>query len=221
MVTMPSKSKKKLKKTKRKHWLQLKPFHVFFSLLILAILLSLSAYMVLSKPMKYEGLSNVESASGTLKISIPSSMEKNYVGDNIIDLEHRAGSNDSILSHVRAEAQHIDSKALKEQAPKISSQFQMGSGDFFEALTRQPLSQPSAANLSFSKFEHYDSGNIEGLLGGFSYLFDDTPVKGSMLIAFGDEEIYLVTIEATEEIWNKNTSVWEKVLESFEVADGR
>jgi hypothetical protein len=219
---MPPKAKKSRRKNNNKHWLHLRSVHVLFSVLVVSILIIAAVFFVLSKPVKYDGLSTAESTSGRLKISVPSVMEKNYTGDNVIDFEHRPiGSENSILAHVRVEAQYVDSNLLKDQTPQIRTQFKKGSGKFFEAFTRQPLSQPSAKNLDFSSFEQYSNGNLDGLIGDFSYQSQEIPVSGKLLIGFGEEEIYLVVAEATSEIWNENISTWEDVFESLEVGDGR
>lgn len=220
---MPTKSKKARARRKQKHWLHLRPVHILFSLLTLGLLLGVSAFYILNKPIKYDELKAVETKNHQLSIAIPSVMEENYIGEKVIDFSHNqddAGT--TVLSHVRVEAQYVDAALLKQEKKEIQRQVTRGSGQFFKAFTRQPLTQPNATNLMFGKFKPYHSDKIHnGLIGDFSYSSGETLVSGRLLIAFGESEIYLTVAEATDEVWQQNTSVWQEVFASLEFKDGR
>lgn len=219
---MPARAKKTHTSRKQKHWLHLRPVHVLFSLLVLGLLLGVSAFFTLNKPIQYDGLKTVETKNYQLSISLPSAMEENYISEKIIDFSHSHNGAEDVLSHARVEAQYVDADLLKQEKPQIQRQFLKGEGQFFEAFTRQPLTQPDAANLMFGKFKSYSSDNLDkALVGGFSYSSGEALVSGRLLLAFGESEIYLAVVEATNEVWQHNLLVWDEVFASLELEDGR
>lgn len=208
-------SKKKVVK-KHQHVLHKPHVHASFSLIIVSLLVIATLAYAFSRPIEYSEVKQVSSKNNSLQITLPSLMEEAFLGDDIVEYEHRSpDAGKGLLSHVRLESQYVDSDVLSQKKTNIIRELRAGKGQLYESFTSQPLASRGAEGLSFSGFQNQNLGNLsDGLMSDFSYNYEGTEVRGQLLIAFSNDRIYTLVIEAVDDIWTHNQSVWALIIQN-------
>ena len=182
----------------------------------LLVLLTLFVWKINSMA-DYKEMVSVNNSNGKFQIDVPIQMKLVQSGTNVIDYQHlQPGASQSLLSHVRAESQFIGEQKMERTRQMIIEQLKKREGPYFSSFEQKAQGSPAAKNLNFTTFTDYKTANItHGAVADFSYDYDDIKVSGRMLIAFGRDSVYIITLEATQETWQDNQPVWDKILASF------
>ncbi|HYF97027.1 MAG TPA: hypothetical protein VD947_03235 [Patescibacteria group bacterium] len=197
-----------------------KPKDRFILIIFVTIVLLLGTVMfwrMMDMGIMYANTKTATNSDKSFQIDVPDHMESAQSGINIIDYQH-VGSDDSkeLLSHIRVESQFIGEEPLKQTKSEITTQLKNQKGQYYDFFKQKAQSNSSAKNLNFSNFTDYSTKNVSGTLkADFSYDYDKVKVTGQQLIAFSKDTIYMITIEATGDIWQDNIEFWDNVLQSF------
>lgn len=189
---------------------------IIFAVVILVLGLVMF-WQIIDADITYNATQTAKSSDGSFQIDVSDRMEPSQAGINIIDYQH-VGTSDSreVLSHIRVESQFIGEEPLQQTKSDITTQLKNQNGQYYDFFKQKAQNSPSAKNLNFSKFTDYSTKNVpDALKADFSYDYDKIKVTGQQIIAFSKDTIYIVTIEATGDIWQNNTNFWDDVLQSF------
>ena len=211
----PKKTRKKSKSTNKK-----RRYAVVFAFVLLGVLfVTYWTLMQGTEAVEYKKTQNVRGMGGKMQVDIPRDMELTQSGVNILDYQHlQAGDAQHAISHIRAESQFLGEEKMKDVKAEISSQLKSKSGKYFDFFRQKSSVNATADNLIFNEFQDYNSANLkEALITDFSYDYNDVKVEGNVLIAFSEDTIYIVTLEAVDETWQSNTAFWQKVLASLKL----
>ena len=169
------------------------------------------------QPVDYTDMTTAKSSDSKFQIDVPKEMEPLQSGINIINYQHtQSDESKGLISHVRVESQFIGEADLRQTQQAVWAQLKNRNGAYFVSFKQKAQGSPSAKDLYFSDFTYYDGPNIkDGLSADFSYGYDSVEVSGRMVVAFSRDAIYVVTIEATKDVWHNNQPIWDKMLTSF------
>lgn len=212
-----SKTKKKpqsrLKQKSNRHW------YVYLAASVGAILAIIILWFSSGSVVSYGDIKTAANQDNKFQINVPSQMAKAQSSLNIIDYTHRKSSDSQeLLSHIRVESQFLGAKQLEQTKADIITQLKAGNGQYFDFFKQKSSINSAATNLQFEKFSDFNQqSSIQSLTSSFSYSYGDVKVVGELLIAFSSDSIYIITVEATEDIWSSNYGFWQKSLESFKV----
>lgn len=160
----------------------------------------------------------VQTTDQKISVKVPKNMQEVQLGQTTIDYEDRLESeNQSLLSHIRVESHYFGEDILSSSKQEITSQLQTKEGTYYEFFKNKTNNNPAAKDLQFSGFSSKRVGSLDGLISDFSYKYEETPVKGRLKIVFGNDKIYSMIIEATEDVWSKNLDVWQTSFDSLEI----
>lgn len=198
-------SKKKLKPKR----------HLLFVFLLVVVVAALAGVWLNSRPVIYKDFSLAKNTNGKFQIDVPKQMKLAQSGINILDYQDmKNDSKKDIISHVRVESQFVGNQYIDKTKAAISTQLKQKKGSFYDSFRERASNSPSASNLYFGDFKEYNN-NPGGLVSNFSYAYPSVEVSGRMMLTFGKDSLYIITVEATKNVWDKNPGAWDHIMSSF------
>lgn len=207
-------SSKKIKPKKR-----FKPSSLilFTGSLALVICIGAIAWQNIKSRVDYQKTVTVYNSDNKFQIDVPQQMAVSQKSINIIDYQDtQSDDSKELISHMRVESQFVGKDRIKETKDTITKQLKEKNGSYFETFKQKAQNSPSATNVYFGDFRDYKSPYAgDALLADFGYKYDSVKVSGGIMVAFSEDSVYIVVIEATEDVWKENQNTWDKMLSSF------